>query len=73
MQLFSANAEIFLKHFWFWFFFANEKLKKSPSKVAKKSFCWAVSLMPKTAWSAQTKKVQGLLELFGALCIYISG
>ena len=35
-------------------FFDPEKLKKPPSKVAYFSFCLAVSILPKSARSAQT-------------------
>jgi len=36
------------------YFFATEKLKKTPSKVAYFSFCSAVLVLPKSAQSAQT-------------------
>ena len=70
MQFFRADATLFLNN---QFFFAHEKLKKPSPKVAYFSICWAVSVLPKTALSAQTDKVQGSLELFGALCMYICG
>ena len=41
--------------------------------VAYFSFCLAVSVLPKTAKSAQTKESKGLFELFGELYIHIFG
>jgi hypothetical protein len=52
MQLVSADTKIFKKKFQL--FFDPEKLKKTPLKVAYFSFFSAVSVLPKSAQSAQT-------------------
>jgi hypothetical protein len=54
MQLFSADARVFLKRNLTFFAHELEKLKKPPSKVAYFSFCSAVLVLPKSARSAQT-------------------
>ena len=51
MQTLVPCTEIIIFHF-----FALENIKKTPSKLAHFSFCWDVSILPKTAQSAQAQK-----------------
>ena len=75
MQLFSADAKIFIKKN-LRLSFDPEKLKKPPSKVAY--FCLAVSVLPKSARSAYTVKNSHtffnvsyyLIQIFGDALIF---
>ena len=49
------------------FFFTPGKLKKTPSNVAYFSFCSAISILPKSAQSAETVENHKVFSMFPIL------